>query len=129
MEADRFEDAAKRLVAPSTRRGTSVAAAGGFLSALGLSRPVPRDSSRPGTTCSLAFAATVRLGASAAQALTPNGTTPGELRGELRFALSDSGTLEQGALLLRNGTSLPVVGRLLGRLADAHRARRGAWPL
>src|SRR4051812_446129 len=115
MEADRFDTLAKRLVAPSTRRASLGAlAASGLLTALGLSRPVPETRAAPGTTCSLAFAATVRLGASAAQTLTPNGTTPGELRGELRFALSDGGTLEQCALLLRNGTSLPVVGQATG---------------
>ena len=75
--------------------------------------PSPRPAP-PRGELALAFAATVRLGPSIEQMLTPNGTQSGELRGDLRFALSDTGTLEQGALLLRNGTSLPVVGQATG---------------
>src|SRR5215217_6118580 len=115
MDADRFDTLAKRLVAPTTRRATlGAAAAGGLLGALGLGRAVPEIRAAQGATCTLAFAATVRLGPSTDLALTPDGTSTGELRGELRFALSDTGTVEDGALLLRNGTRLPVVGQATG---------------
>ncbi len=119
MDADRFDTLAKRLVTPTTRRATlGAAAAGGLLSALGLGRAVPhavpQTRAAQRRTCALAFVATVRLGPSVEQALTPNGTRPGELRGELRFSLSESGALEDSTLLLPDGTSLAVVGQAIG---------------
>jgi hypothetical protein len=114
MDPDRFDSLAKRLITPTTRRATFGASAGGLLSAFGLGRTVPETRAAQGRTCKLAFAATVRLGPSVDHALTPDGPTPGELRGELRFALSNIGTLENGALLLPNGTRFPVVGQATG---------------
>lgn len=115
MDADRFDTLAKRLVTPTTRRATlGAVAAGGLLSALGLSRTVPAAQAAQDGTCALAFVAMVRQGPSVEQALTPNGTRPGELRGELRFSLSETGNLEDGTLLLPDGASLPVVGQATG---------------
>ena len=114
MDPNRFDTLTRRLITPTTRRTTLGAAAVGFLSVLGLGRTVPETRAVQGRTCALAFAATVRLGPSVNQALTAHGTSPGELRGELRFALSDTGTLDNGALLLPNGTRFAVVGQATG---------------
>src|SRR5687768_643302 len=97
MDADRFDSLAKRLVSPTTRRATlGGLAAGGLLSALGLSRAIPETRAAQSGTCTLAFVATVRLGPNVQQVLTTNSTQPGELRGELSFVLSQSDNLEQG---------------------------------
>jgi len=115
MDAERFDTLAKRLVTPTTRRATlGAVAAGGLLSALGLSRTVPAAQAAQDGTCALAFVVMVWQGPSVEQALTPNGTRPGELRGELRFSLSETGNLEDGTLLLPDGASLPVVGQATG---------------
>jgi hypothetical protein len=115
MDPDRFDTLAKRFVTPTTRRATlGGLAAGGLLSALGLGRAIPETRAAQPQTCTLAFVATVRLGASAQQALTTNGTQPGELRGDLSFHLSERGSLENATLLLGDGTSLPVVGEANG---------------
>ena len=115
MDADHFDTLAKQLAAPTTRRATlGAAAAGGFLSSLGLRRAVPEALAAQKATCLLAFAASVRLGPSVDQALTANGSRPGELRGELSFSLSRSGALEDAALTLPGGASLPVVGQVTG---------------
>jgi hypothetical protein len=84
-----------------------------MLSALGLGRSAPVVRAAPGQTCVLTFSTTVRSGPSARQPLAP-GAQPGELQGQLSFALSDTGNIENGELLLPNGTSLPVVGDAAG---------------
>jgi len=115
MDPDRFDTLAKRLVTPTTRRASlGGLAAGGLLSALGLGRAIPETRAAQPRTCTLAFVATVRLGPNTQRALTTNGTQPGELRGDLSFALSERGTLEDAKLLLSDGTSLPVVGQATG---------------
>ena len=115
MDADRFDTLAKRLVTPTTRRATlGTAAAGGLLSALGLVRTVPEMRAAQRGSCVLAFVATVRQGPSVGQVLTPGGTKPGELRGELSFSLSQTGNLEDAVLSLPDGTSLPAVGQATG---------------
>jgi len=115
MDADRFDSLAKRLGAPATRRATlGLAAAGGLLSALGLGRAAPGMRAAQRGSCVVAFVANVRQGTSVDRILTQNEVRPGELRGELSFALSATGNLENGALQLSDGTSLPVVGQATG---------------
>src|SRR5262245_2407120 len=48
------------------------------------------------------------------QVLTTNGALPGELRGQLTFALSQTGALQNAAISLPDGSSLPVVGQATG---------------
>jgi hypothetical protein len=115
MDPDRFDSLAKRLVAPTSRRAAlGGLAAGGLLSALGLGRVIPETRAAQPGTCELAFVAKVRLGPSVEQTLTATGSEPGELRGELRFGLSESGNLENATLLLPDGATLPVVGQATG---------------
>ena len=84
MDADRFDVLAKRMGGRASRRAAlGSAATAGVLSALGFGRAATAQ----GGTCTMAFVATVRQGASAQQALTPGAARPGELRGELSFAL------------------------------------------
>jgi hypothetical protein len=114
MDANRFDTLTRHLAAPTTRRATLGAAlGGGLLSALGLRRAAPEAAAAQGGTCVLDFAATVRLGPSLDQTFT-DGAQPGELRGELSFALSGSGALQDGALTVPGGVRLPVVGQATG---------------
>jgi hypothetical protein len=115
MDPARFDTLARSLSAPRSRRAAlSAAAAGGLLSALGLTRSVPETRAAQGGTCVLAFAAQVVQGPSTQQALTPNDTRAGEVRGDLSFSLSGSGNLDNATLTLADGTSLPVVGQATG---------------
>jgi hypothetical protein len=115
MDPDRFDSLAKRLVVPTSRRATlGGLAAGGLLSALGLGRSIRETRAAQRGTCELVFVATVRQGPNAERVLTTTGSGKGELRGELHFGLSESGTLEDASLVLSDGTSLPVVGQATG---------------
>ena len=111
MDADRFDALSKRVATPTTRRATLGAM---IASAFGLAGTASLVQAAPGQTCTMAFVAAVRLGPSQNQALTPGGTSPGQLQGELSFTLSNDGKLEHAALKLSNNTSLPVVGQATG---------------
>src|SRR5215212_6308297 len=101
MDAERFDTLARALSAPRSRRAAlSSAAAGGLLTALGLTRAVPETRAAQGGLCVVAFAATT-------------GRT-GEVRGNLSFSLSQRGSLDNAALTLPDGTQVPVVGQATG---------------
>jgi hypothetical protein len=130
MDADRFDTFARRLVAPTTRRTALGAAfAGGVLSAIGLGRAASETEAAQRGVCVLAFAATVRQGPSLSQALTTNGAQPGEVRGELSFALSGSGALADAVLRLSDGTSVPVVGQATGHSLQLRIELASRWAL
>ena len=111
MDADRFDALSKRVATPTTRRATLGAL---IASAFGLAGAAPVVRAAQGQTCTMAFVAAIRLGPSQSQALTPDGNQPGQLQGELSFSLANDGNLEQAALKLSNGTTLPVVGQATG---------------
>ena len=111
MDADRFDSLSRRMAAPTTRRATLGAM---VASALGLGAVAPTVQAAQGQVCTMAFVTTVRVGPSVSQPLTPDGNQPGQLQGELRFSLSQTGNLENAALQLANGTNLPVVGQATG---------------
>ena len=114
MDADRFDTLARSLSVPRSRRAAlRGAAAGGLLSALGLTRTVPDVRAAQGGTCVVAFAAQVRQGPSMQQPLIPGGRA-GEVSGDLSFDLSAKGALQNATLTLSDGTSLPVVGDAAG---------------
>ena len=115
MDADRFDALSRRVAVPTTRRATlSALTASGLLTALGLGRAAPATRAAQGQVCRMSFMATVRVGPSLNQTLAPGATQPGQLQGELSFALSETGNLEQAALKLLDGTRLPVVGQATG---------------
>lgn len=126
MDGVHFDSLARRLAAPHTRRNVlGAAAAGGLLRALGLGRAAP-EARAQGQTCTFDFVASVRLGPTAQRALA-EGVRLDELKGELSFALSDNGNLENGALRLPGGERLSVVGQATGhalqvRIATAERS-------
>jgi hypothetical protein len=111
MDADRFDSLSRSMAAPTTRRATLGAM---VASALGLGAVAPTVQAAQGQVCTMAFVTTVRLGPSVSQPLTPDGNQPGQLQGELRFSLSQTGNLENAAFQLSNGTNLPVVGQATG---------------
>ncbi len=114
MDASGFDSFAKRLAAPSSRRqALGATLAGGLLNALGIDRSLPEVQAAQRDSCTLAFVATVRVGPDINQNMT-NGGRPGELRGNLTFSLSNSGDLQDAALLLADNTSFPVVGQATG---------------
>src|SRR5947207_2232767 len=115
MDPERFDSLAKRLGAPSSRRtALRTTAAGGLLSALGLARAVPEARAAERGTCTLAFTAQLRQGPSASQTLVPNGGGAGQVRGNLQFALDQSGKLTNATLTLLDGTAASVVGQATG---------------
>ncbi|MGH2616734.1 MAG: hypothetical protein ACRDJC_15985, partial [Thermomicrobiales bacterium] len=111
MDGNRFDEIAKSVAAPATRRtALGALAASTLFTALGLKR-VPavaqEDAQEEELTCVLDFAATVRQGPSTDQ---PAGT----LRGELSFGLSNKGNLEDASLTLADGSNAAVVGQATG---------------
>ena len=116
MESNRFDSLAKGMAAPTTRRrALGALASGGLLGALGLrAAPHAAPAAAAGQTCTLAFAATARMGPSAGQ-LAPGATQPGVLQGQLSFGLTETGAIERGGLRLGDGTTLPAVGHATGR--------------
>ena len=111
MDADRFDSLSKRMAAPATRRATFGAM---VASALGIRALATTAQAAQGQVCTMTFVTTVRMGPSLSQSLTTDGDTPGQLQGELSFALSETGNLENAAVKLPNGTTLPVVGQATG---------------
>lgn len=123
MDANRFDTLAKALTSTQSRRSALGAAiAGGVLSALGLNRATPARAAQDdlcvlagsGGTCVLDFEAILRVGPSARQPLVPGGS-PGSLRGYLIFTQGPTGTLDDAALLLEDGSRLPVAGLAIGQ--------------
>src|SRR5215208_6663935 len=102
MDADRFDSLSKRMAAPTTRRATFGAM---VASALGIRALATTAQAAQGQVCTMTFVTTVRMGPSQSQALTTDGEQPGQLQGELRFALSETGNLENAAVKLPNGTT------------------------
>ena len=81
MDGEQFDSLTRQLGAPTSRRtALGAAVASGILGAFGVGRPVAAVAAAQGQTCTLAFAANVRLGPSLNRALTANGTTPGASR-------------------------------------------------
>src|SRR5262245_35122830 len=92
--------------------------AASVLGATGLARAYgapAADAKAAQAPCTLHLVGTVRLGPSAGKLLTPKGTKPGELRGDLGFAIGKDGAIEQGVLVLADGTKWAVVGQAVGR--------------
>ena len=111
MDANQFDQLTKTMAAStSRRRALGALTAGGLLGALGLGRTATAQ----GSTCTLDFVTTIRSGPTSGQLLTSDAGQPGEARGELSFSLSSTGALEDGSLVLTDGTSLPVVGQATG---------------
>ena len=88
-------------------------------SAAGLATAIGRDreaSARPAwqtETCSLEIVANVRVGPSAGTVL--QGSVPGELRGDISFALSADGGIDGGRWRLEGSGELPVSGQATGQ--------------
>jgi hypothetical protein len=116
MDGTQFDAMVRSVAQPATRRASLRALAGaGLLGLLARQQPaVTAQTGGQGQICTLAFAAMVRLGPSLGQPLVPGAAQAGELRGQLQFTLSHTGSLEQAALTLANGASVPVVGQVTG---------------
>ncbi|MBA3451360.1 MAG: hypothetical protein H0T18_09130, partial [Chloroflexia bacterium] len=118
MDPNHF-DALSRTLASGLSRRQAVTrwSAAGLLAALaaavGRERVAAVLPALQSDTCSLEIAANVRLGPS--EAVLLQGTTPGELRGEIRFALGPDGEIDEGRWLLDGGSELAVVGQATGR--------------
>jgi hypothetical protein len=118
MDPDRFDTLTRTMGTTASRRAALGASlAGGLLSALGLARNAPVARAAQGGTCTLAFAANVRLGPSQSQPLTPGGQI-GALRGNLVFGVDQAGRLT-GELQVPSGERFPVMGQAAGRSMQA----------
>jgi hypothetical protein len=117
MDPQQF-DALSRTLAHSSSRRRAIARVGGagliagLATAFGRGRsealPVAQDE-----TCRLAIVATVRVGPDATELMQTD--VPGELRGEISFALGPDGAIDAGRFLLDGGPEVPVVGQATGR--------------
>jgi len=118
VDPHHFDTLTKSLASGLSRRKALTRLGGGGAAALlaaaaGRDRLAAAPATAPSTTCTLSLDAHVRLGPSAGQVL--RGTAPGELRGQLSFALDAQGAITQGQLSLGDGTVIPVVGQASGR--------------
>jgi len=118
MDGRAFDDMSRAMAMGMPRRQllARLGAGGlgaGLLAAIGVERTRSALPAAQDDTCRLTLVANVRLGPSAGAVLA--GTTPGELRGELSFALGDGGAIDRGRLRLADGDELPVVGQAIGR--------------
>jgi hypothetical protein len=118
MDGRAFDDMSRAMARGMPRRQllARLGAGGlgaGLLAAIGVERTRSARPAAQDDTCRLTLVANVRLGPSAGAVLA--GTTPGELRGELSFALGDGGAIESGRLRLADDTEFPVVGQAIGR--------------
>jgi hypothetical protein len=117
MDPQQF-DALSRTLAHSSSRRRAIARVGGAGLLAGLVAAFGRDRSEAvpaaqGETCRLAIVATVRLGPDATERMQTD--VPGELRGEISFALGPDGAIDAGRFLLDGGPEVPVVGQATGR--------------
>jgi len=99
-----------------TRRRFGLAAGGlvaGLAASLGRAHAAAALPLPQAETCRLTVVANVRVGPSATAVL--QGDVPGELRGDLSFALAADGSIDQGSWRLASGPELPVVGEADGR--------------
>lgn len=117
MDPQQFDTIAKSFASGLSRRKALTRLGGGgaaaLLAALGRNHLDVAAQGGAGASCNLAFVANVRVGPSAGQLL--GGTAPGELKGQLTFALDQDGAITQGQLQLADGTRFPLVGQATGR--------------
>jgi len=120
MDPRQFDALSRRLASGVSRRQAVArfGAAGllaGLSSALGreptAAAPLEQDATQD--SCLLEIVAAIRLGPSAGVII--DGNVPGELRGELSFALGADGAIDSGRFRLDGGAELPVVGQASGR--------------
>ena len=117
MDPRAFDDLSRTLAQSASRRqavarfGTAGMLAG-LVAALGRGR-IGALAAAQGETCRLAIVATVRVGPDAETLMQTD--VPGELRGEISFALDPDGAIAEGRFLLDGGPELPVVGQATGR--------------
>jgi hypothetical protein len=118
MDPKQF-DALSRTLANGLSRRQAVTRWGvagvlaGLAASLGRGRGEAALLTMQAETCSLDVVANVRIGPS--ENATLQGDVPGELRGEIAFALGPDGRIDSGQWRLAGGGELPVVGQATGR--------------
>lgn len=116
MDPNRFDAFTRRYAAATTRRSAlGGLLGGGFLAAFGFANLGAAAPARAAATCTLTWTANVRLGPSAGAMLVNGAAQPGELKGTLTLPLGNDGSIDQGQLILANGSSVTVVGQAVGR--------------
>jgi hypothetical protein len=117
MDPQQFDALSRTFVHASSRRQAMArAGAAGLLAGLATAFGRGRAEALPavqGETCRLDIVATVRLGPDATERMQTQ--VPGELRGEISFALGPDGAIDAGRFLLDGGPEVPVVGQATGR--------------
>ncbi|MFL5759928.1 MAG: hypothetical protein ACJ789_09320 [Thermomicrobiales bacterium] len=116
MDANRFDDLSRSLADRLSRRsavkhlgGSGLLAAA--LAGLGVSR-FGAVAQVDTATCALDLVANVRLGPNQNQKF--GDSDPGQMRGQLRFALGDQGRLVNGVFRLPDDTEMHAVGQVAG---------------
>lgn len=111
MDGQRFDTLSRRIAGRVTRRAT----VGGLVaSAIGAPFEPALARAAKDQVCTLAFETTALIGPSQEQGISAGSPQPGQLQGQLRFSLSESGNLEHAALVLPDGASFKVVGQATG---------------
>ncbi len=121
MHPSQFDALSRKLADGVSRRQAvtrfgAVGLLAGLSSALGRERTaqaIPAVQADTLGVCLLEIVANIRLGPSAGAIL--QGNVPGELRGELTFAIGPDGAVDSGRLGVEGGPELPVVGQVDGR--------------
>jgi hypothetical protein len=116
MDADRFDHLSRSLADRVSRRSAVKHLGGGgiiaaTLAGLGLSR-VETFAQTDTATCAMDLIANVRLGPNLDQQL--GGENPGELKGQLRFAIGQQGRLVDGVFRLADNTEFDATGQVSG---------------
>jgi hypothetical protein len=114
MDADRFDRFSRSFGNRTSRRSAIKTLGGGglfaaVLAGLGLAKATAQDDDQ---TCLLDLVAGVHLGPDQNRPL--DGENRGELRGQVRFGISDEGRLVDGVLRLANDDEIEVVGQVSG---------------
>ena len=120
MDPNRFDDLTRRSAMATTRRAAIRGlAGGGLLAALGVKGA---SSSKVGaaaaSTCTWSWTGNVRLGPDTGVMLASGASQPGELKGTLSLPIGDDGAIDQGQLVLADGTTMAVVGQAVGRAVN-----------
>lgn len=118
MDPNRFDALTRRYATATTRRdAVRGLAGGGLLAAFGF-RGASSAKVAAASTCTWSWTGNVRLGPDTGALLVTGTSQPGELKGTLSLALGDDGAIDQGQLVLADGTTMAVVGQAAGRAVN-----------
>jgi|GEM_PF-2055832 len=116
MDPNRFDGITRRYATTTTRRAAIRGlAGGGLLAALGFRGAASNNVVMAASTCTWNWTGNVRLGPDTGVLMVAGASQPGEITGTLSLPIGDDGAIDQGQLVLADGTTMTVVGHAAGR--------------